>query len=246
MTNESFAAAVAEQESAKVAEKTPTEPAQPTPTEEVTPEPVQETAEQVAAKEAEAERRAEKRAERRERKQFYEMKAKLEYLERERERNQSQSQPQEEGSDESIDSIVAKKIAEIRQQEEASKFFERSTKLLEKAMEIGDFDPEDFIELPPAAANAIVEMDNPKIVAHLQQNPELIEKLSKMSPYLQAVEIGRLDTQLSAPKPAVKKSGAPAPIAPIGGKNASNGGYTPDMSDADFAKARREKKLIGR
>lgn len=245
MTNETNAPV--SQQAEQEAEQKVLEPAQVAA--EENPEPAQETAEQIAAKEAEAERKAEKRRERRERKEYYELKAKAEFYERELNRRsqgqETQSQSQDDGND--IDSIVAQKVAELKEKEQAAQFLNKSKSVLEKAMELGDFDLEDFIELPPTAAHAIVEMDNPRIVVHLQSNPDLIDKLSNMSPYLQAVEIGRLDAQLSAPKP-VKKSGAPAPITPLAAKKTGDLEYRPDMTDAEFDKWTeiQRKKLYGR
>lgn len=54
----------------------------------------------------------------------------------------------------------------------------------------------------------------PEIFYHLAQHPEVAERLNGLSPLKAAMEIGKIEAQLSAP--AVKRaSQAPAPITPI-------------------------------
>ena len=67
--------------------------------------------------------------------------------------------------------------------------------------------------------DAILESDiGPKILYHLAENPEIGDKLAKMSTINALREIGRLEAKLEAPtgseKP-VSVSKAPAPIKPI-------------------------------
>jgi len=85
-------------------------------TSEKEPEPEQETAEQLAAKEADAEAKAEKRREKRERKEYYELKAKAKFYERELERR-GQVQQQDDSAP-SAD-ILEQVKQEIRQEYEA-------------------------------------------------------------------------------------------------------------------------------
>lgn len=215
------------------ADKTAADPAQTLV--ETPPEPTQE-------EKAEAEQKAEKRRERRERKEFFEMKgelkAKAEFLEREIQRLQQgkqQSQPQLDENDPDFEAIVEKKLAEREAKKAAESFFNKSKTLLERAAEEGDFDVDEFIPLPRGAADAIVELDNPKLVAYLQKNPEEIQRLSQLSPARQAVEVGKLELKLAA-QPTVKKSGAPAPIAPITAKKSGASEYRPDMTDEEYNK----------
>jgi len=56
----------------------------------------------------------------------------------------------------------------------------------------------------------------PEILYHLGKNPKEAERIAKLSPLQQAMEIGRIEATLTAPKPKVSK--APAPVEPIGGK----------------------------
>ena len=84
--------------------------------------------------------------------------------------------------------------------------------------------------------DAILESDvGPKILYHLAENPEAATKISGMSLTSALREIGRLEARFEktaeAPKPAVRKSNAPAPINPIrGGSNVD----VPITSEGEF------------
>lgn len=55
----------------------------------------------------------------------------------------------------------------------------------------------------------------PDIIYHLGANPKEAERISKLSPFLQAKEIGRIEAKLADNPPAKKTTSAPAPIAPV-------------------------------
>jgi hypothetical protein len=223
MNNPAPAAAVAE----PVIETPVAEEAKATETAEQPPEPAQETE---ADKESKRAAKIEARFARLTREK-YELKARLDAMERYGRPQTQEQSPQQDGEAE-IESLIERKVAEREQAKIAESFTKKSQSILEKAAEVGGFDIDDFIPIPRGAADAIVELDNPKLVAHLQNNPDLIEKLSTMSPYMQAVEIGKLEAKISQPAP-VKKSGAPAPIAPVTG-NAKPTGYRENMSQAEY------------
>jgi len=84
--------------------------------------------------------------------------------------------------------------------------------------------------------DAILDSDvGPKILYHLAENPEIATRISGLPLSSALREIGRLEARFEktaeAPKPAVRKSNAPAPINPIrGGSNVevpidSNGNF---------------------
>lgn len=67
-------------------------------------------------------------------------------------------------------------------------------------------------------AEAIMHADNgPEISYFLGKNPKEAARIAGLSPFLQAKEIGRLETKLSSAPPPKKISAAPEPIRPITG-----------------------------
>jgi hypothetical protein len=117
---------------------------------------------------------------------------------------------------------------------------ERTEKLYAQAEKIPGFDREEFDSLPltPMIAQTIVDSDVPaKLMAHLVNHPEELDRIITLPPARQAVEIGKLEGKLSAVAP-VKTSKAPDPIDPIGSKG-SSAKSPEDMTPAEFAKWRK-------
>ena len=55
----------------------------------------------------------------------------------------------------------------------------------------------------------------PELAYHLGSNPKEAERISRLSPYLQAKEIGKLEARLASDPPVKKTTAAPEPIAPV-------------------------------
>ena len=55
----------------------------------------------------------------------------------------------------------------------------------------------------------------PDLIYHLGSNPKEADRISRLSPLLQAKEIGKLEAQLSSAPPARKTTTAPAPLSPV-------------------------------
>ena len=69
----------------------------------------------------------------------------------------------------------------------------------------------------------------PDIIYHLGQNPKEAARISRLSPLLQAREIGKLEASLAATPPVKRTSTAPAPINPV--QRPSQGATTYDTTD---------------
>jgi chromosome segregation ATPase len=95
--------------------------------------------------------------------------------------------------------------------------------------------------------DAILESDvGPRILYHLAENPEVAEKISKMSLVKALTEIGKIEARFEKPpevKPVVTRSNAPAPISPIrGGSNVD----VPITSDGEFTGTIQQWKELRR
>lgn len=82
-------------------------------------------------------------------------------------------------------------------------------------------------------AEAIQEMDaGPDVLYHLGSNPEVALRIAKMRPMQQAIELGRLEASLAAPKPRTETR-APEPITPLRAR-ASGQRDPAKMSNAEY------------
>lgn len=90
----------------------------------------------------------------------------------------------------------------------------------------------------------------PDLAYYLGQNPKEADRISGLSPFLQAKEIGRIEAKLSAEPPSKKTSSAPAPIKPITARNANPGvtdttdpRSTQTMSVSEWIEAERRRQM---
>lgn len=93
------------------------------------------------------------------------------------------------------------------------------------------------LKITEVMAEAIQSSEiGPDVAYFLGQNPKDAERISRLSPVLQAKEIGRIEAKLAAepPKPT-KTSSAPAPIAPVTARSVSAPSY--DTTDPRSAKS---------
>ena len=91
----------------------------------------------------------------------------------------------------------------------------------------------------------------PDIAYHLGSNPREAERISRLSPYLQAKEIGKIEAKLAdSPAPVKKTTSAPPPIKPVTAKGAGTPVYdTTDprsisaMSASEWIERERQRQI---
>jgi hypothetical protein len=110
----------------------------------------------------------------------------------------------------------------------------------------------DRLMISDAMAEAIRSADNgPDIAYHLGSNPKEAERIARLSPLLQAKEIGRIEAKLSDEPPATKQTTrAPAPISPVGSaRTTSTSVETTDprsiktMTTSQWIEAERQRQI---
>ena len=98
--------------------------------------------------------------------------------------------------------------------------------------------------VPITASMAEIIRDSevgPDLAYHLGRNQAEAAKIAALPAVRQAVELGKLEARLTAPKPLPKQP--PAPVEPVGG-SASGGSSDPaKMSMAEYAAARKAGKI---
>jgi len=90
----------------------------------------------------------------------------------------------------------------------------------------------------------------PDVAYYLGINPKEADRISRLSPFLQAKEIGKIEAKLSDNPPAKKTTSAPAPIAPVTARTSGAPAYdTTDprsiktMSVSDWIEAERQRQI---
>jgi hypothetical protein len=90
----------------------------------------------------------------------------------------------------------------------------------------------------------------PDLAYYLGTNPKEADRISRLSPYMQAKEIGKIEAKLSDNPPVKKTTSAPPPIAPISGRGTGAPAYdTTDprsiknMSTSEWIEAERQRQI---
>jgi hypothetical protein len=90
----------------------------------------------------------------------------------------------------------------------------------------------------------------PDIAYFLGSNPKEADRISRLSPFLQAKEIGKIEAKVAASPPTRKPSSAPAPIEPVAARASGAPAYdTTDprsikaMSTSEWIAAERQRQI---
>ena len=102
-----------------------------------------------------------------------------------------------------------------------------------------------------AMADTIRESDiGPDLAYYLGSNPKEADRISKLSPLVQAKELGKLEAKLADSPPTKKTSSAPAPIAPVTARSGSartldttDPRSIKEMSTSDWIAAERQRQI---
>lgn len=100
------------------------------------------------------------------------------------------------------------------------------------------------IRITEVMAQTIQASDiGPDVAYYLGTNPQEAERISRLAPFIQAKEIGRIEAKIASEPPAVKKTtSAPAPITPVTPK--SGGNPTFDTTDPRSIKSMSTSEWI--
>jgi len=90
----------------------------------------------------------------------------------------------------------------------------------------------------------------PEVIYWLGSNPKEASRISRLSPILQAREIGKIEANLASSPPVKKTSSAPAPIAPVAARTTGGASYdTTDprslktMTTSEWIEAERQRQI---
>ena len=170
--------------------------------------------------------------------------------------------PAEPGPDDfpSVEAYVDWKAEKKIQEREQRRFQEETVIAYREREEEARDKYEDFeqvaynpnLRITDVMAQSIQTSDiGPDVAYFLGTNPKEADRISKLSPFMQAREIGRLEAKLAtAPVPVKKTSNAPPPITPVTPRSTSTPGYdTTDpraiqtMSTSEWIAADRARQI---
>ena len=90
----------------------------------------------------------------------------------------------------------------------------------------------------------------PDVIYWLGNNPKEAARISRLTPILQAREIGKIEAKLTSDPPVRKTSSAPAPIAPVAARTTGGASYdTTDprslktMTTSEWIEAERQRQI---
>jgi hypothetical protein len=90
----------------------------------------------------------------------------------------------------------------------------------------------------------------PDVAYYLGSNPREAERISRLSPYLQAKEIGKIEVKLTDNPPVKRTTNAPPPIKPVTAKtvgaparDTTDPRSVKDMSTSEWIEAERLRQI---
>jgi len=90
----------------------------------------------------------------------------------------------------------------------------------------------------------------PDLAYWLGSNPKEADRISRLSPLLQARELGKIEAKLASDPPQKKTTSAPAPIRPVTARTSGNPAYdttdprsTKTMNASEWIEAERARQI---
>ena len=148
--------------------------------------------------------------------------------------------------------LVAQREAAQRHAEVMEAYANKEEEIREKYADFEQVAYNPNLRITEVMAETIRASDlGPELAYHLGSNPKEADRISKLSPFLQAKEIGRIEAKLADAPPVKKTTSAPAPISPVSSRVSSNTGVvdTTDprsiktMSDSEWIEADRRRLM---
>lgn len=146
--------------------------------------------------------------------------------------------------------LLAKREAEREQMALLEAYHDREEAAREKYEDFQQVAYNPALPITTVMAQTIQASDiGPDLAYYLGANPKEADRISRLSPFLQAKEIGRIEAKLADNPPVKKTTNAPPPIKPVTAKGNSAGGYdTTDprsitaMSTSEWIEAERRRQ----
>ena len=157
------------------------------------------------------------------------------------------------------EALATKKAEELLQQRETQRqqaeileqYHEREERARDKYTDFEQVAYNPSLPITTVMAQTIQASDvGPDVAYYLGANPKEAERISRLAPFLQAKEIGRIEAKLADAPPTKRTTSAPAPIAPVtprGGSapviDTTDPRSTKTMSTSEWIEAERQRQI---
>ena len=126
--------------------------------------------------------------------------------------------------------LIAARDRQTHQTEVVEAYNEREEKARDKYDDFEDVVYNPKLRITDVMAESIQSSDNgPDLAYWLGSNPKEAERIARLSPILQAKEIGKIEVRLADNPPVKKSTSAPTPISPVTAR--SSGSPSHDTTD---------------
>lgn len=147
--------------------------------------------------------------------------------------------------------LVAKREAQKRHTETLDQYHEREEEARAKYDDFEQVAYNPRVRITSVMAETIQASDvGPDVAYYLGANPKEADRISNLTPFLQAKEIGRIEAKLAAEPPVKKTSSAPPPITPVTARSTGAPAYdTTDprsvksMTTSQWIEAERQRQI---
>jgi hypothetical protein len=147
--------------------------------------------------------------------------------------------------------LISKREAAKQQSAVLESYQEREESAREKYSDFEQVAYNPKLPITNVMAETIQSSDiGAELAYYLGSNPKEADRISRMAPYAQAKEIGKIEAKLSDNPPVKKSTSAPAPISPVTARISGNPSYdttdprsTKTMSTSEWIEADRARQL---
>jgi hypothetical protein len=147
--------------------------------------------------------------------------------------------------------LLAQREADRQQRELLTAYKEREEAAFEKYDDFEQVVYNRALPITNVMAETIQASDvGPDVAYYLGSNPREAERISRLSPYLQAKEIGKIEVKLTDNPPVKKTTNAPPPIKPVTAKtvgaparDTTDPRSVKDMSTSEWIEAERLRQI---
>jgi hypothetical protein len=141
------------------------------------------------------------------------------------------------------DKLVQQREAAKQQSQVLESYQEREEQARDKYDDFEQVAYNPNLTITNVMAETIQHSDiGPDLAYYLGSNPKDAERISRLSPFMQAKEIGRIEAKLADNPPVKKTTSAPAPISPVTAR--STGAPSHDTTDPRSTKSMTTSQWI--